>query len=636
MHSAKEYKRENKRSVRNNCLTDVTGTNKDLFLIMPKVSPLYSALMLIYKLIEAAIPTVTIIATAGFINAALAVVAGTRDLSAVVLPIAGLIGVMLIQVVAGNIVMNLIQCRRAIYLRRVLRPMIVAQVASLEYRHIENKDTADLISRVATKFDTEIAACFDSVVNLATRLLSALGVILTVMTGAWWAGLIIIVSSVPLMFVAKKAGERSYEAQRETSKIHRRTGYLSWVLKSRDAVEERTVYGYTDALNAIYMEQFDKARKIQLRVDFKNFIKMKAGGVLGSVIAVVTILTMIPSVLDGSIDYGLFIALMGGIINLVQSLSWGINGQIQEIAGKKEYLKDLAKFMALESVKDADAIPEAQMSFDKITFENVSFSYPGTDKLILNGLSFTIEKGKHYSFVGVNGAGKTTITKLLTGLYTNYTGEIMVDGRSLREFSQAKIKGLSTVVYQDFARYSFSLYDNITIGAINSEEPAADSCDSAVYPNKSTASAIDDAVELIGLSDTVKKLPNGMQTYLGKVYKDGVDISGGEWQRVAMARSWVRSAPLCILDEPTAALDPLSESRVYSQFEEISRGRTTIFISHRLGSTKLADIIYVLDDGRVAEQGSHSELMRQNGLYARMYTSQAEWYSDREGECVYV
>ncbi len=306
----------------------------------------------------------------------------------------------------------------------------------------------------------------------------------------------------------------------------------------------------------------------------KNFIKQKSGGVFSSIIAIATILTMIPSVLNSNIEYGMFIALMGGIFSLVSSLAWGINNQVEKIAEYKEYIRDLTKFIALDTVGDATVLPKTNMSFKQISFENVSFTYPGTDKLILDGLSFTIDRGGHYSFVGINGAGKTTITKLLTGLYTNYTGEIKVDGRSVREFTQAELKGLSTVVYQDFAKYSFSLYDNIAVGFVKASEQD-----------------ISDAVELIGLSDTVSKLPNGIHTYLGKIYTDGVDISGGEWQRVAMARSLVSPAPLRILDEPTAALDPLGESRVYSQFEQISKGKTTVLISHRLGSTKLADII---------------------------------------------
>ncbi|NLA88068.1 MAG: ABC transporter ATP-binding protein, partial [Clostridiales bacterium] len=332
--------------------------SRDLLLLMCRVSPLFSAIAVIYRLIGAAIPTLTIIATAGFINAALSVVAGTRELSAIVLPISGLMGVTLFQALIGSVIMGYINCRRSIYFRRVLRPMIIARVAALEYRHIENQDTADLISRVAPNFDTQIAECFDSVISLAGQVISALGVVITVMAGAWWAGLIIGASAVPLMIIAKKAGERSYEAGRETSKLHRRTAYLSGVLKSREAVEERTVYGYTDAMNDVYMEQFHKARKIQQWVNLKNFIKMKAGGVFGSIIAIGTILTMVPSVLNKSIDYGMFIALMGGIINLVRSMSWGVNNLIQNIAAKREYLRDLTKFMELEAAEDFEALPE--------------------------------------------------------------------------------------------------------------------------------------------------------------------------------------------------------------------------------------------------------------------------------------
>ncbi|GHT95775.1 multidrug ABC transporter permease [Spirochaetia bacterium] len=590
-------------------------TSRDLVLLMFRVSPFYSLITIIQEFIGALTPTITIIATAGFIDAALAVAAGTKPLSAIALPIGALMGVMLYQSLFQNVLMSYVNCRRNIFFRRTLRPQIVAAVAALEYRHIENQDTADLIKRVAPDFDFEIINCFSSVMNLARVVVSTVGVILTLGASCWWAALIIVVSSVPLMFIAKKAGEETYETDREVTKIRRRAEYISQVLTSREAVEERTVYGYTGALNTLYLERFNRARKISLRVSFKNFVKQKAGGVFGSVIAVVTILTMIPSALDGRIEYGMFIALMGGIFALVSSLSWGINWQIAEIARKKEYLKDLTKLMALETVTEAITESAAGMGFDKIEFRSVSFTYPGTDKKILDGVNFEIERGRHYSFVGINGAGKTTITKLLTGLYTNYEGEILIDGRPLRDFPQAEMKGLSTVVYQDFAKYSFSLYDNIAIGAAGATE-----------------TEVNAAIDLIALREAVTKLPDGAQTNLGKIYENGVDLSGGEWQRVAMARSLVSKAPLRILDEPTAALDPVSESHVYSQFEQISQGKTTIFISHRLGSTKLADTIFVLADGKIAETGSHRALMDLKGLYAEMYSAQADWYVTKEAE----
>jgi ATP-binding cassette subfamily B protein len=271
--------------------------------------------------------------------------------------------------------------------------------------------------------------------------------------------------------------------------------------------------------------------------------------------------------------------------------------------------------MKLDEYEDAAAKPEKNMSFNVIEFKNVSFTYPETEKIILDKISFTIENGRHYSFVGVNGAGKTTITKLITGLYNNFEGEIIIDGRSIRDLTQAEIKGLSSVVYQDFAKYYISLYDNIAIADINNPE------------NRKN---VENAVELTGLSEAAAKLKDGLDTPLGKILENGADISGGEWQRVAMARSVLSPAPLKILDEPTAALDPIGESMVYRNFERISKGMTTIFISHRLGSTKLADIIYVLADGKIIESGSHSALMTEKGVYCEMFNSQAEWYKNEE------
>jgi ATP-binding cassette subfamily B protein len=311
----------------------------------------------------------------------------------------------------------------------------------------------------------------------------------------------------------------------------------------------------------------------------------------------------------------MFIALMVAVFRLTNRLSWGVNWIVFEISRNREYLKDLTEFMKLDEYGDAAAKPEKNMSFNVIEFKNVSFTYPETEKIILDKISFTIENGRHYSFVGVNGAGKTTITKLITGLYNNFEGEIIIDGRSIRDLTQAEIKGLSSVVYQDFAKYYISLYDNVAIADLD---------------NPTNRKDVENAVELTGLSDTVAKLKDGLDTPLGKILENGVDISGGEWQRVAMARSVLSPAPLKILDEPTAALDPIGESMVYRNFERISKGMTTIFISHRLGSTKLADIIYVLSDGKIIESGSHSALMAEKGVYCEMFNSQAEWYKNED------
>ena len=267
-----------------------------------------------------------------------------------------------------------------------------------------------------------------------------------------------------------------------------------------------------------------------------------------------------------------------------------------------------------ESEGALDEPSKKLLKLKTLEFKSVSFKYPGTENYILKDISFLIEEGKHYSVVGANGSGKTTITKLITGLYDEFEGEILINNKSIREYKQSELKELSSVVYQDFAKYAIKFKDNIALGNVST------------LNEKVNEKYIETSIDILDLNDLVKKFPNGLNTILGKIKDNGVDISCGQWQRLAMARSIISPASLRILDEPTAALDPISESQVYEQFNEISKGNTTIFISHRLGSTKLANEILVIGDGTIVESGSHDKLMKKNGLYAKMYESQRSWY----------
>ncbi|MCL2814049.1 MAG: ABC transporter ATP-binding protein/permease [Oscillospiraceae bacterium] len=578
----------------------------DMIIMSFKTSPFYSVIFASKYIADALIPVLSIFITANFINSAMAVYNKQTDISSVYTPVALLAAVMVYNAAIGTI-MNFIECRRNIYFRKKLTPEILEKQAKLEYRHMENPDTADLIERVCPKFPDNVWEMYSRILNAANLVIYIMGVLITLFTQVWWIAAGMFLSFIPILTIAKKAGQRSYDVDKAEAQLGRRMKYLSNVMTSRETVEERSLYGYTGNLNIKYGEKFDFIRKFKLKVESKNFIRSKMGGLAASIYSVIIMFAMLIPVSNGDIDLGMFIGLMNGVFGLItsNSVSWGIYGTVQDLVKRREYLKDLTQFMRFEEQAGAIDLPDKNMTFQTIEFKNVSFKYPGTDNLILDNISFSIENGRHYSFVGANGAGKTTVIKLLTGLYTNYEGEIFVDGRSLRDLSQAQIKGLSSVVYQDFAKYYISLYDNIAIAG----------------------SEVEKAVELAGLSDAVERLKDGVNTPLGKIYENGADISGGEWQRVAMARSIANKAPLLILDEPTAALDPVSECAVYKNFEQISKEQTTIFISHRLGSTKLADIIFVLSNGKIVESGSHSELMAlENGIYAEMFDSQAKWY----------
>jgi ATP-binding cassette subfamily B protein len=237
----------------------------------------------------------------------------------------------------------------------------------------------------------------------------------------------------------------------------------------------------------------------------------------------------------------------------------------------------------------------------------------------LRDLSLCLEGSRHYAVAGINGAGKTTLTKLLTGLYGEYEGEILLNGKNLREYSQGELKGIFAVVYQDFARYFISVAENIALG----DQSGGTENDETGSSGTARREAV---LRQIGLEDAVRELPRGADTDLGKIREGGSDLSGGQWQRLAIARALYRPSAVYILDEPTAALDPVAESEVYGMFGTISAGKPTIFITHRLGAARLADEIVVIDQGRVAEQGSHEALMEQGGIYAGMFESQRSWY----------
>jgi ATP-binding cassette subfamily B protein len=586
----------------------------DMILLPFRVSPFYTIILAMQRIVSGLLPALQIFVTAEFVNTAIAILNKKAEMRDIYVPIALLAAMMSYSVIIG-VLMEFVNCRANIHFRKKLRPEMIEKRARLEYRHIEDQKTADLINRVCPVIDGIVREMYTRILDMAENIIFIAGILTALFTQVWWVALFLAASGIPILIIATRAGRKSYEADREMSRIDRRAWYLSDVLKSRESVEERSVYGYSSKLNEQFAERYEYARKFRMKVLVRNFIKQKMGGIVTSVLSTVVMLALLPPVTRGDIDIGMFIGMMGGVFSLSGKLSWGVNWIIEDLARKREYLKDLTEFMRLGEHEDANALPDRTMTFKTIEFRNVSFKYPGTEKLILDDISFVIEKGRHYAFVGVNGAGKTTITKLITGLYTNYDGEILVDGRPLRSLSQAEVKGLSSVVYQDFAKYCISMYENIETGCLSHAHDRAD---------------IMAAAELAGLSGTIKKLHNGIETPLGKILEKGMDISGGEWQRVAIARSIVSTAPLRILDEPTASLDPVSESMVYRKFEQISRGKTTIFISHRLGSTRLADVIYVIAGGRIAESGSHEELMEKNGIYAEMFRAQAEWYKSSE------
>jgi ATP-binding cassette subfamily B protein len=300
-----------------------------------------------------------------------------------------------------------------------------------------------------------------------------------------------------------------------------------------------------------------------------------------------------------------------------------------EIYSQCLYLNDLFEFFemrpAITSRAGAPPVPRpARKGFE---FEGVGFRYPGSREWALRGVSFRMRPGERLALVGGNGAGKTTLVKLLARLYDPTEGRVLLDGRDLREYDLASLRRSVGVIFQDFVRYDLRFDENIGVGEIEEVRAALDDAAAAEAPSGDGAPAPIEEAARKSLAETLlARLPGGYRQMLGRRFEGGVELSGGEWQKVALARAYMRDAQVLILDEPTSALDARAEYDVFRRFAELMRGRMAVIISHRFSTVRMADRILVLDSGRVAEEGSHEQLVAHGGLYAELFALQAEGY----------
>lgn len=585
---------------------------RDAIFIPFQASKVWVIFEVLLTVLISLLPTVVMaLATAGFVDTAIAILQKERPRTDIY-PALFLLLLFLGVTTTIDSVNTLINQQIKLNLLRKIKPEMVRIHAGLDYRNIENNESWELISRVSRNPEQAIMNGFSGYMQMLDLIVAIIGILIVIVTQVWWAGFIIIVFSVPMFWLSMRAGKKNYQASQEAEKFKRRTEYLDEVLMGRENIEERSLFGYGSKLDDCWHEQYEKGRLLQLKVNARMFLVTKGSSMILALIALLVAMMLITPVINGNMTAGMFMGIVTSVFNLIMKLGWQMSGSIENISRVREYMNDLSSFMELSQAEGALALPALEpLDFETLEFKNVRFKYPTGHSYILDGLSFRLEKGRHYAFVGRNGAGKTTITKLLTGLYTGYEGGIWINNKELRTYRPDILKAMFSVVYQDFAKYYIELEDNIMLGDIAGTD---------------TAGRVTDIIKMAGLDKMAAQLKDGVHTHLGKIKEGGQDLSGGQWQRIAIARSLLSRAPVKILDEPTASLDPISESQLYSEFEKLMGGRTTVFISHRLGSTKLADEILVIDEGKIIERGTHDELMALTGQYREMFESQRRWY----------
>jgi ATP-binding cassette subfamily B protein len=392
----------------------------------------------------------------------------------------------------------------------------------------------------------------------------------------------------------------------------REMDYLRILGGSKETAKELKLFGLASFLVSRYTKLSNELHEQNVGLAKRRmwvgalFTLLSAVGYYGSYAFVIY------KTVTGVLDLGTF-TFMTGAIALASSNIQAIFSTFSTIADQALFITDLLEFFNVQPkvFSKPNALPAPRPIRKGFEFQNVSFAYPGQTRLVLSDVSFRLEPSERLALVGENGQGKTTIVKLLTRLYDPTDGQILLDGIDLREYDVEDLWKEIGVIFQDFMRYDLTASENIAIGRIEDQ--------GNIFRLRSAA-------QKSLAEQVIRKLPKGYDQVLGRRFEGGVDLSGGEWQKMALARAYLRDAQLLILDEPTAALDAKSEHEVFQRFAELTKGKMALLISHRFSTVKMADRILVLENGRIAEQGHHEQLLLNKGRYAEMFELQAASY----------
>ncbi|MBL8074540.1 MAG: ABC transporter ATP-binding protein [Nitrospira sp.] len=529
------------------------------------------------------------------ILAILAGVAGVAAVSALLGAVAGLVSKIQSEVVTDHMY-SILQTKSV-------------EVDLEYYENARYQDTLHLAQQEAPYRPTAILHALLQIVQNAISLLTMAALL-------WWMhwGVIpiLVLTAIPYFIVKLKQSNQLYAWERERAPLDRKAWYAHMLLTQAGAAKEVRLFDLGYRLR----QWFSDARSVLRRERIELERQWVFSGFAAQIIGIAGVFGVCSLLVVRTIDGLLTIGDLVICLQAVQRASGYLEGLGQSVSGLYEsnlFLTTLDEFLGLQSRLGTSACPKAfpRPITEGLAFEHVSFQYPHEERVAIRDFTFSIKPGEHVAFVGANGAGKTTLVKLLCRLYDPSGGRITIDGTDLRDYPIADVRGAVSGVFQDFVKFQLSAKDNIALGV-----RAA-----GVDPF-----AIVQAAKQAGIHEAIERLPNGYESLLGKLFDGGHELSIGEWQKVALARSILRDSQILILDEPTSAMDAKAEAELFERFHELAEGRTAILISHRLSTVKMADRIFVVNQGEIVEQGTHDELMAQQGLYNSLFLTQAQHY----------
>ncbi len=486
---------------------------------------------------------------------------------------------------------------------------ILRKAAALDVESFENAETYDALRNAYNEVGSRPLGVMFQVIGIGQSLITLTSIGGLMARLGWQVLPLVLVASIPGVIVSSRFGAEGYRVMRRRATDARHQNYLGSILTSDTLVKEVRLFGFERYLLEGWQDYYRK-----FRAQFVSLLRRRSAwglaATLGSLLLIAgATLSVLRRAANGTITVGDFSLFIGGIVQIQSQFTTLLNS-VTGIYESLLYMRNLFEFLELPS-RNLDEGEEWRGPIDSIEFEGVSFRYPLSDREVLSDVSFTIGKGQALALVGENGAGKTTVVKLVTRLFEPSAGRILLNGIDASRFSPRSVQREMSIIFQDYGQYQMTARENI--GLSRTDKMHEDS-------------AIQHAGEQSGAVAVVHDLPEGYETMLGRLFPGGRQLSGGQWQRLALGRLYFRPASVQIFDEPTAALDAIAEAAMIDRLREHGANRITLLISHRFSTVRMAERIIVLHDGKVVESGSHAELVAQHGVYAKLFELQARGY----------
>lgn len=482
----------------------------------------------------------------------------------------------------------------------------------VDLEYYESAQYHDTLHRAQEEASVRPARVLNNLRQLIQNSISVTAIGVLLLWLHWAVVFVLLAAALPGVFVRIKYAKKMHIWERHSTPLERQAAYLNGMLTKDAYAKETRLFG----LGSLFTDRFRRLQS-QLRREKVGIATKKTFAELLTISTAICVSFGLLGYLAMRTVQGLMslgdLVMFYAAVQRGQALIRQVFNSIADLYEDDLFLGNLYKFLELKPRLQEPARPKplSRPLKSGIVFDHVSFRYPGDEHRVLEDIALTIRPGEHVALVGENGAGKTTIAKLLCRLYDPTSGAITLDGIDLRQYGTQDLRRSVSVVFQDYSRYQLTARENIWLGNVN-------------VPPESLY--VDRAARKAGIHPVISQLANGYDTVLGKSFDGGQELSAGEWQKIAIARAFLHDGEIIVLDEPSSSLDAQAEYEIFERFHQLMKGKTAILISHRLSTVKMVDRIYVLKHGRIAESGTHKELMKESRIYAGMFETQAQRY----------